>query len=159
MKFKDKFKILFPGVIAGVILGVIVNSLAGVNTENIIPNIIGIVLSCAVPVLLNGIIVLCTTAKALDRELTVGEAFKRNISYVFVGSVIGLFYACGMINAGVILTEISELNNTINNTILGIVVSTMFGYFALVDYAKDVKYTKRTKSEKAKKTTKKVEKK
>ena len=57
MRSKDVFKQLFPGIIVGFILGFIINYAAGVNPENNIPNIIGGVLACAVPVLLNGIII------------------------------------------------------------------------------------------------------
>ena len=36
-------------------------------------------MSCAVPTLLNGIVVLKGTAKVLDRKLSIGKAFLRNI--------------------------------------------------------------------------------
>ena len=145
MRSKDIFKQLFPGIIVGFILGFIINYAAGVNPENNIPNIIGGVLACAVPVLLNGIIILKGTAKHLDRTLSIGEAFKRNLKYIFLGSLIGLFFMLGMIKSGVELTQIPRMTNTITNAILGVVVSTLLGYFTIKEYASDVKYTRKNK--------------
>lgn len=157
MKSKDMFKQLFPGVIVGFILGFVINHAAGVNPDNNIPNIIGGVLACAVPTLLNGIIVLKGTAKHLDRTLSIGDAFKRNIKYIFVGSLIGFFFMVGMIKSGVELTQIPRMTNTITNAILGVVVSTLLGYLTIREYASDVKYTRKNnkKDEKPTKKTKK----
>ena len=145
MRNKDVFKQLFPGIIGGFILGFVINYAAGVNPDDVIPNIIGGVLACAVPTLLNGIIILMGTAKHLDRKLSVGEAFKRNLKYIFVGAVIGLFFMLGMMKSGVELTQIPRMTNTITNAILGVVVSTLLGYFTIKEYASDVKYTRKNK--------------
>lgn len=148
MRSKDIFKQLFPGMIVGFILGFVINFVAGVDTVNPVPNMIGIVLSCTVPVTLNGIIILMGTAKHLDRKLSIGEAFKRNLGYIFLGTVIGLFYMVGMLNSGVELTQVNEMTNTITNALLGVVVSTLLGYFTIKEYAEDVKYTRRDKKKK-----------
>ena len=79
MKSKDIIKQLAPGLIVGFILGFALITVVGVDTENEVPNIIGGVMSCAIPTLLNGLIVLKGTAKVLDRKLSIGKAFLINI--------------------------------------------------------------------------------
>lgn len=148
MRSKDIYKQLVPGIFVGFLLGFVINFLAGVNTVNPVPNMIGIVLSCTVPVALNGVIILMGTAKFLDRKLSVGEAFKRNSVYILLGTFIGFFYMVGMLNCGVDLTQVNEMTNTINNALLGVAVSTVLGYFTIKDYAEDVKYTRRDKKKK-----------
>lgn len=145
MRSKDIFKQLFPGIIVGFILGFVINYAAGVNPDDVIPNIIGGVLACAVPTLLNGVIILKGSAKHLDRTLSIGGAFKRNIKYIFIAGIIGLIFMLVMMKSGVELTQIPRMTNTITNALLGVVVSTLLGYFTIKEYASDVKYTRRNK--------------
>ena len=145
MKSRDIFKQLVPGIIASVFLAFIINCIIGVDTVNPGVNMLVIVLSCTLPVTLSGTIVLSGTAKSLGRTLTIGEALKRNIVFIAIGTVIGAFYMVGMVNCGVDLTQVNEITNTISNSLLGVVVATMLGYFAIKEYATDVKYTRKTK--------------
>ena len=82
MKTKDVVKQLVPGLVVGFILGFVLITVVGVDTKNEVPNIIGGVMSCAIPTLLNGLIVLKGTAKVLDRKLSIGKALIRNIPYI-----------------------------------------------------------------------------
>lgn len=148
MRSKDIFKQLIPGIFVGFILGFVINFIVGVDAVNPVPNMIGIVLSCTIPVTLNGVIILMGTAKFLNRKLSIGEAFKRNSVYILLGTFIGFFYMVSMLNCGVDLTLVDEITNTINNALLGVVVSTLIGYFTIKDYAEDVKYTRREKKNK-----------
>ena len=56
MKKNDIIKQLVPGLVVGFILGFILITIVGVNKEDEVPNLIGGVMSCAIPMLLNGII-------------------------------------------------------------------------------------------------------
>ena len=148
MKGKDIFKQLVPGIFVGFILGFVINFIAGVDTVNPVPNMIGIVLSCTIPVALNGVIILMGTAKVLKRKLSIKEAFERNSVYIVLGTFIGFFYVVSMLNCGVDLTQVNPITNTVNNALLGMVVSTLIGYFTIKEYAADVKYTRREKKNK-----------
>ncbi len=148
MKTKDIMKQLIPGFIAGLILGTILITLVGVDTENEIPNIIGGIMSCAVPTLLNGLVVLKGTAKTLDRKLSIGKALIRNIPYIIIGAIIGFLFTYGYLITflGVDLRTLTVIENTTIFAILGAIVSTILAYFALKKYEKDVKYTRREKA-------------
>ena len=92
-----------------------------------------IVLSCTIPVTLSGVIILTGVAKSLDRTLSISEAFKRNLVFIALGTVIGSFYMVGMVNSGVDLTQVNEMTNIITNSLLGVVVSTLLEYFSIKD--------------------------
>ena len=92
MKSKDILKQLIPGLIVGFLLGFILITIVGVDKENEVPNIIGGVMSCAVPTLLNGLIVLKGTAKVLDRKLSIGKALVINIPYIIMAAILGLLF-------------------------------------------------------------------
>ncbi len=147
MKSKDIIKQLLPGVVVGFILGVVLTTVVGVDTENEIPNIIGGIMSCAVPTLLNGIIVLKGTAKVLDRKLSVGKALLRNLPYVLIAAVLGFLFAFGVLMNGlnIDLRTLETMENTLIFATLGVIVSTFLAYIALKSYEKSVKYTRRNK--------------
>ena len=145
MRSKDIFKQLVPGVFGSFILVFVMNYLVGVDTVNPGVNMLVIVLSCVIPVTLNGLFILIGTAKSLDRKLSISEAFKRNLVFMCLGTVIGAFYMVGTVNSGVDLTQVNEMTNTITNALLGVVVSTLLGYFTIKEYASDVKYTRKNK--------------
>ncbi len=147
MKSKDIIKQLLPGVVVGFILGVVLTTVVGVDTENEIPNIIGGIMSCAVPTLLNGTIVLKGTAKALDRKLSVGKALLRNLPYVLIAAVLGFLFAFGVLMNGlnIDLRTLETMENTLIFATLGVIVSTFLAYIALKSYEKSVKYTRRNK--------------
>lgn len=148
MRSRDIFKQLVPGIIASLVLALVINILVGVDTVNPGVNMLVIVLSCTIPVTFSGLIVLTGAAKSLDRTLSISEAFKRNLVFIALGTVIGSFYMVGMVNSGVDLTQVNELTHTITNSLLGIVVSTLLGYFSIKEYAEDVKYTRKNKKKK-----------
>ena len=147
MKSKDIIKQLLPGVVVGFILGVVLTTVVGVDTENEIPNIIGGIMSCAVPTLLNGIIVLKGTAKVLDRKLSVGKALLRNLPYVLIAAVLGFLFAFGVLMNGlnIDLRTLETMENTLIFATLGVIISTFLAYIALKSYEKSVKYTRRNK--------------
>ena len=147
MKSKDIIKQLLPGVVVGFILGVVLTTVVGVDTENEIPNIIGGIMSCAVPTLLNGIIVLKGTAKVLDRKLSVGKALLRNLPYVLIAAVLGFLFAFGVLMNGlnIDLRTLETMENTLIFATLGVIVSTFLAYIDLKSYEKSVKYTRRNK--------------
>ena len=147
MKSKDIIKQLLPGVVVGFILGVVLTTVVGVDTENEIPNIIGGIMSCAVPTLLNGTIVLKGTAKVLDRKLSVGKALLRNLPYVLIAAVLGFLFAFGVLMNGlnIDLRTLETMENTLIFATLGVIVSTFLAYIALKSYEKSVKYTRRNK--------------
>ena len=153
MKGKDIFKLLVPGIFVSLILGFAISMIVGVNPNDPIPNYIGWGVSCLVPTLLNGVVVLKSAAKELERELSIGSALKQNLLYVVISLIVGLVIGAGIIEyaLGVSTCDISRVTTAVSQAITGAVVSTLFGYNAVVCYAKKVKYTKRT----AKKTTKK----
>lgn len=147
MKGKDIIKQLLPGVVVGFILGFVLTTVVGVDPENEIPNIIGGVMSCAIPTLLNGVIVLKGTAKALDRKLSIGKAFLRNLPYVLVAAILGFLFAFGVLINGlnIDLRTLETMENTLIFATLGVIVSTLLAYIALKSYEKSVKYTRREK--------------
>lgn len=144
MKKEEVIKQLVPGVIVGMILGTVVGTITGVNTTDEIPNIIGIVLGCVIPTLLNGTIILFGTSRVLERKLSFGKAVVKNIPYVLCSAVIGIVYAM-ILRTQVDLCTIPKLTNTIINAVLGVIVSTILGYIALKNFEKSVKYTRRDK--------------
>ena len=148
MKSKDIFKQLVPGGIISFLLAFVINILIGVDTVNPGVNMLVIVLSCTIPVTLSGVIILTGVAKSLDRTLSISEAFKRNLVFIALGTVIGSFYMVGMVNSGVDLTQVNEMTNIITNSLLGVVVSTLLEYFSIKEYAEDVKYTRKNKKKK-----------
>lgn len=145
MKKKDIIKQLIPGVIVGAVLGGVINTLAGVNTKEIMPNVINAMLASAIPTLLNGTIVLLGTSKILERKLSVLKAFLNNLIYVLIAAVLGFAFSFGLLHGllNIDLKEITVLVNTIVLSILGIVVSTLLAYIALKRYEKSVKFTRR----------------
>ncbi len=147
MKGKDIIKQLLPGVVVGFILGFVLTTVVGVDPENEIPNIIGGVMSCAIPTLLNGVIVLKGTAKALDRKLSIGKAFLRNLPYVLVAAILGFLFAFGVLINGlnIDLRTLETMENTLIFATLGVIVSTLLAFIALKSYEKSVKYTRREK--------------
>lgn len=147
MKGKDIIKQLLPGVVVGFILGFVLTTVVGVDPENEIPNIIGGVMSCAIPTLLNGVIVLKGTAKALDRKLSIGKAFLRNLPYVLVAAILGFLFAFGVLINGlnIDLRTLETMENTLIFATLGVIVSTLLAFIALKSYEKSVKYTRRDK--------------
>lgn len=147
MKGKDIIKQLLPGVVVGFILGFVLTTVVGVDPENEIPNIIGGVMSCAIPTLLNGVIVLKGTAKVLDRKLSIGKAFIRNLPYVLVAAILGFLFAFGVLINGlnIDLRTLETMENTLIFATLGVIVSTLLAYVALKSYEKSVKYTRRDK--------------
>lgn len=147
MKGKDIIKQLLPGVVVGFILGFVLTTVVGVDPENEIPNIIGGVMSCAIPTLLNGVIVLKGTAKVLDRKLSLGKAFLRNLPYVLVAAILGFLFAFGVLINGlnIDLRTLETMENTLIFATLGVIVSTLLAYVALKSYEKSVKYTRRDK--------------
>lgn len=147
MKGKDIIKQLLPGVVVGFILGFVLTTVVGVDPENEIPNIIGGVMSCAIPTLLNGIIVLKGTAKVLDRKLSIGKAFLRNLPYVLVAAILGFLFAFGVLINGlnIDLRTLETMENTLIFATLGVIVSTLLAFIALKSYEKSVKYTRREK--------------
>ena len=147
MKGKDIIKQLLPGVVVGFILGFVLTTVVGVDPENEIPNIIGGVMSCAIPTLLNGVIVLKGTAKALDRKLSIGKAFLRNLPYVLVAAILGFLFAFGVLINGlnIDLRTLETMENTSIFATLGVIVSTLLAFIALKSYEKSVKYTRREK--------------
>ena len=147
MKSKDIFKQLLPGVIVGLVLGFCLTMLVGVNTENPIPNFIGGAMCCLIPTLLNTIIVLFGTAKHLNRKLSFGTALLMTIPYAIVAGAIGVLVVSLIVTQimGINTCELSTIVTAIYEAILGVVVSTLFAYFALKSYEKKVKYTRRDK--------------
>ena len=147
MKGKDIIKQLLPGVVVGFILGFVLTTVVGVDPENEIPNIIGGVMSCAIPTLLNGVIVLKGTAKVLDRKLSIGKAFLRNLPYVLVAAILGFIFAFGVLINGlnIDLRTLETMENTLIFATLGVIVSTLLAFIALKSYEKSVKYTRREK--------------
>lgn len=145
MKGKDIIKQLLPGVVVGFILGFVLTTVVGVDPENEIPNIIGGVMSCAIPTLLNGVIVLKGTAKVLDRKLSIGKAFLRNLPYVLVAAILGFLFAFGVLINGlnIDLRTLETMENTLIFATLGVIVSTLLAFIALKSYEKSVKYTRR----------------
>lgn len=145
MKREDIVKQLVPGVIVGFILGFAITSLVGVNPSDPVPNFIGGFVCCALPTLLNGIIVLKGTAKVLKRDLSIGKALIKILPYVVVGGLFGLFVVAGVVSGimGINTCEISVLVTAIYEAILGVIVSTFTAYLALKSYEKSVKYTRR----------------
>lgn len=147
MKSKDILKQLIPGLVVGFILGFILITIVGVDKENEVPNIIGGVMSCAIPTLLNGLIVLKGTAKVLDRKLSIGKAFVINIPYIIIAGILGFLFAYGFLMTAldIDLRTLTQMENTIMFATLGAIISTFLAYFALRHYEKSVKYTKRDK--------------
>ena len=147
MKSKDIIKQLAPGLIVGFILGFALITVVGVDTENEVPNIIGGVMSCAVPTLLNGLIVLKGTAKELDRKLSIGKAFLINIPYIIIAGILGFLFAYGVLMTAldIDLRTLTQMENTLIFATLGAIISTFLAYFALRHYEKSVKYTRRNK--------------
>lgn len=147
MKSKDIIKQLAPGLIVGFILGFALITVVGVDTENEVPNIIGGVMSCAIPTLLNGLIVLKGTAKVLDRKLSIGKAFLINIPYIIIAGILGFLFAYGVLMTAldIDLRTLTQMENTLIFATLGAIISTFLAYFALKHYEKSVKYTRRDK--------------
>ena len=147
MKSKDIIKQLAPGLIVGFILGFALITVVGVDTENEVPNIIGGVMSCAIPTLLNGLIVLKGTAKVLDRKLSIGKAFLINIQYIIIAGILGFLFAYGVLMTAldIDLRTLQPMENTLIFATLGAIISTFLAYFALRHYEKSVKYTRRDK--------------
>lgn len=147
MKNKDIIKQLAPGLIVGFILGFALITVVGVDTENEVPNIIGGVMSCAIPTLLNGLIVLKGTAKVLDRKLSIGKAFLINIPYIIIAGILGFLFAYGVLMTAldIDLRTLTQMENTLIFATLGAIISTFLAYFALRHYEKSVKYTRRDK--------------
>ena len=147
MKSKDIIKQLAPGLIVGFILGFALITVVGVDTENEVPNIIGGVMSCAVPTLLNGLIVLKGTAKVLDRKLSIGKAFLINIPYIIIAGILVFLFAYGVLMTAldIDLRTLTQMENTLIFATLGAIISTFLAYFALRHYEKSVKYTRRDK--------------
>ena len=147
MKSKDILKQLIPGLVVGFILGFILITIVGVDKENEVPNIIGGVMSCAIPTLLNGLIVLKGTAKVLDRKLSIGKAFIINIPYIIIAGILGFLFAYGFLMTAldIDLRTLTQMENTIMFATLGAIISTFLAYFALRHYEKSVKYTRRDK--------------
>ena len=147
MKSKDIIKQLAPGLIVGFILGFALITVVGVDTENEVPNIIGGVMSCAIPTLLNGLIVLKGTAKVLDRKLSIGKAFLINIPYIIIAGILGFLFAYGVLMTAldIDLRTLTQMENTLIFATLGAIISTFLAYFALRHYEKSVKYTRREK--------------
>lgn len=147
MKSNDIIKQLAPGLIVGFILGFALITVVGVDTENEVPNIIGGVMSCAIPTLLNGLIVLKGTAKVLDRKLSIGKAFLINIPYIIIAGILGFLFAYGVLMTAldIDLRTLTQMENTLIFATLGAIISTFLAYFALRHYEKSVKYTRRDK--------------
>lgn len=147
MKSKDILKQLIPGLIVGFFLGFILITIVGVDEENEVPNIIGGVMSCAIPTLLNGLIVLKGTAKVLDRKLSIGKALVINIPYIIMAAILGLLFTYGVLITAldIDLRTLSQMENTLIFATLGAILSTILAYFALRHYEKSVKYTRRDK--------------
>ncbi len=145
MKRKDIIKVLLPGIVVGFILGIILVSIIGVDKENTIPNYIGGAMCCLVPTFLNCIIVLFNTAKNLKRKISFKEVLTRILPYVLLGGIIGLIVVAVIVEKiiGIDLRSLSIVVTAIYESILGVIVSTIFAYIALKKYTKDVKYTKR----------------
>ena len=133
MKQKDIVKQLVPGVIVGIILGSVIGYLVGVDAKDVMKNNIGGLMSCLIPCLLNCVIVVKGTSKVLNRKATIGEAIKVALPFIIVGAILGLLFhivVLGMIFHMDTCT-FTRLHMTILNMILGVVVSTVMGYFAL----------------------------
>ena len=147
MKSKDILKQLIPGLIVGFLFGFILITIVGVDEENEVPNIIGGVMSCAIPTLLNGLIVLKGTAKVLDRKLSIGKALVINIPYIIMAAILGLLFTYGVLMTAldIDLRTLSQMENTLIFATLGAILSTILAYFALRHYEKSVKYTRRDK--------------
>ena len=147
MKSKDILKQLIPGLIVGFLLGFILITIVGVDEENEVPNIIGGVMSCAIPTLLNGLIVLKGTAKVLDRKLSIGKALVINIPYIIMAAILGFLFTYGVLITAldIDLRTLSQMENTLIFATLGAILSTILAYFALRHYEKSVKYTRRDK--------------
>lgn len=152
MKGKDIFKLLVPGIFVSLILGFAISMIVGVNPTDPIPNYIGWGVSCLVPTLLNGLVVLKSAAKELERKISIGGVFKQNGIYIILSLVVGLIIGAVIIEKmfGISTCDISRVTTAVSQAITGAIISTVFGYFAVSSYAKKVKYTKRT----AKKTAK-----
>ena len=147
MKSKDILKQLIPGLIVGFLLGFILITIVGVDKENEVPNIMGGVMSCAIPTLLNGLVVLKGTAKVLDRKLSIGKALVINIPYIIMAAILGLLFTYGVLMTAldIDLRTLSQMENTLIFATLGAILSTILAYFALRHYEKSVKYTRRDK--------------
>ncbi len=145
MKEKDIVKQLLPGVVVGLILGFILVNLVGVNDKDVIPNYIGGAMCCLVPTLLNCMIVLNGTAKTLKRKLSLKDAFIRSMPFFIIAAFVGLFVVAVIVEKviGIDTRTITVFQTAIYQSILGVIVSTIFAFIALKKYEKDVKYTKR----------------
>ena len=147
MKSKDIVKQLLPGLIIGFFLGFGLIYLVGVDKENLVPNIFGGIMGCAVPTLLNGIVVLKGTAKVLDRRVSMGRAFLRNIPYIIIAGILGFLFAYGYLTVllDIDLRTFSRVGNALLFAVVGALISTLLAYFTLKGYEKAVKYTRREK--------------
>lgn len=147
MKNKDVIKQLVPGLVIGFFLGFGLIFLVGVDEENLVPNIFGGIMSCAVPTLLNGIIVLKGTAKVLDRKISLGQTFLRNLPYVLIAGVLGFLFAYGYLTVllDIDIRTFTRIGNAALFAIFGALISTLLAYFTIKNYEKAVKYTRRNK--------------
>ena len=150
MKSEDIKKQLTPGIIVGLILGFGLSMLVGVDTQNEIPNFIGAAVSCLVPTLLNGVIVLKGTAKTLKRDLSIGSAFVKTAPYAIGAAIFGFIFAAGLISKGMHITigTLPVFVVALYQALLGVMVSTLTAYSELKNYEKSVKYTRRSKKSK-----------
>ena len=145
MKKNDYVKLLLPGIIVGFILGLILSSLVGVNKEKEIVNFIGGGMCCAVPTLLNCLIVLKGASKVLKRKLSIIKALKQALPYIILAFVFGFLFVAVLVTRvlNINTCELSVLVTAIYQAILGVIISSLSAYLAVKDYEKKVKYTKR----------------
>lgn len=152
MKKEEVIKQLIPGVIVGIVLGSVIGYLVGVDTEDIMKNHIGGLMGCLIPCLLNCTIVVKGTAKVLKQKLSVPKAFLTALPLIIIGAVFGFIFHAGLL-AGIFKVntcEFSRIGMTVLNMVLGVVVSTVMGYFALRKYENEVKEAKKSNKNKRK---------
>ena len=147
MKIKNIVEQLIPGCIVGLILGFTLSYLVGVNATDPVPNYIGSMVCCALPTFLNSIVILKGTAKTLKREISIKDAIIRALPFVGIGALIGIFFVAGIMD-GIFQANVQSFDRisfACVCAVLGIVVQTILGYFVIVKYVDDVKYTRRKK--------------
>ena len=149
MKRKDIVEALFPGVFIGLVLGFSLTMLVGVNETDMVPNIIGGIMCCFLPTLLNTTVVLKMTAKKLKRDLPVKDAIFKTIRYTIMAGLVGFLVVAWFLPVilGIDPREISTHHTALYQAALGVIISTGLAYLALKRYEKSVKYKRRKKKE------------
>lgn len=145
MKKEEIVKQLVPGIILGIVLGTVIGYLVGVDKTDVMKNNIGGLMACLIPCILNCTIVILTSAKTMKRKISLPKAFVMAIPVIIIGALLGLFFHIVILQAlmGIDTCTFTKIKMTLVNMLLGVVVSTLMGYVAILVYIRKVKYTRR----------------